>query len=195
MNSFISLAKKTVETYIGTGKIINPPASMPKEFNRKAGVFVSIHKVTPPVQFTQLHPQKLFDGYQPQTSREELRGCIGTFLPAQKNLALEIIHNSIRAATCDPRFFPIATGELPQLYYSVDILSCPEQVNETGDLNPKKYGLIVTAPEGQRGLLLPDLEGVKTVEQQIEICRAKAGISPEEKITLQRFTVKRHKEK
>lgn len=205
MDIFISLAKKTVETYVKTGKIIYFPTPLPKYFQKKAGVFVSIRKVTPAVQFTSstikerfkdnLHPQEIYDGYQPSANHEELRGCIGTYLPVRENIALEIIHNVIDSATRDPRFPSITLSELPQLRYSVDILSCPEEVNEITDLDPKKYGLIVKTKDGRKGLLLPNLNGVKTVTQQIEICKLKAGIFSNEEVTLQRFTVERHAEK
>jgi len=205
MDLFTSLAKKTVEAYVKTGKVIKPPIPLPQEFQKRAGVFVSIHKITPKIQPISslikerfngvLHPQELHDGFQPPTYKEELRGCIGTYLPSRKNLAEEIIHNAIDAATRDPRFFPVSQGELPQLRYSVDILSPIEIVTNKKDLDVRKYGLIVASNDGRKGLLLPDLEGVETVEQQIEICHQKAGISPKEKITLQRFTVERHEEK
>lgn len=204
MSKIIDLAKKAVETYIRSRKVIKPPNPLPKEFNRKAGVFISIHKVIPFAQPTSsiikerfrgaLHPQELYDGYQPTVAKEELRGCIGTYLPTQENIALEIIHNAIESATRDPRFFPVTAGELPHLRYSIDILSAPEIITKIEDLDAKRYGLIVSTSDGRRGLLLPDLEGVETVEQQLEICRAKAGILPEEKVTFQRFTAERHEE-
>lgn len=198
----ISLAKKTVEACVRGDGIIQPPNPLPKEFNRRAGVFVSIHKVIPFTQPTSsvikerfrgaLHPQELYDGYQPTVAKEELRGCIGTYLPTRENIALEIIYNAIESATRDPRFSPITASEIPQLRYSIDILSAPETVTKISDLDVKRYGLIISALDGRRGLLLPDLEGVETVEQQIAICKAKAGISPEEEVYLERFTVERH---
>ena len=204
MDKFVSLAKAAVETYVRSGKVIRPPIPLPKELNRRAGVFVSIHKITPFVNITSsvikerfrgaLHPMELYDGYQPAANKEELRGCIGTYSPTKENLALEIIHNAVETATRDPRFLPITIGELPALHYSIDILSTPETVIKITDLDVKRYGLIVTAAGGRKGLLLPALEGVETVEQQLEICKLKAGILPEEKVNLQRFTVERHKE-
>lgn len=170
---YVKLAKSTIENYVKAGKVISPPANLPVEIvSKKAGVFVSIHKK---------------DG--------SLRGCIGTFLPTKENIAQEIIANAIAAATQDPRFPPITEDELPQLVYSVDVLSKPKLVPNTYPLNPKKYGLIVSTPDGRRGLLLPDIPGVKTAREQIEICKRKAGIFPEEKVKLQIFIVKRHGEK
>jgi len=45
----------------------------------------------------------------------------------------------------------------------------------------------------RKGLLLPDLEGVDSVEHQIDICRSKAGILPDEPVVLYRFEVKRYR--
>lgn len=205
MDQFVFLAKQAVEVYVREGKIISPPPDLPaKMLGKRAGVFVSLHKISPVVHFVSgqgkeaspsLQPPEIFDGYQPPVSREELRGCIGTYLPVQKNIAQEIIHNAIESASRDPRFPPIAPSELPQIRYSVDILSPPEPVSKIEDLDAKRYGLIVSTGDGRRGLLLPDLEGVETVEQQIEICRGKAGILSDEEITLARFTVERHGQK
>ncbi|MFH1775478.1 MAG: AmmeMemoRadiSam system protein B [Chloroflexota bacterium] len=161
------LAKEAVETYIGEGNIIKP-AGLTPEMQDRAGVFVSIHK------------------------SGELRGCIGTFEPTKENVAGEIVANAISSATRDPRFPPVAPDELDHLDYSVDVLSPPEPVTDKDQLDPKRYGVIVEAG-WRRGLLLPDLEGVETAEQQIEICHMKAGIAPHEPVKLYRFEVKRYK--
>jgi len=161
------LAKETVETFVNEGKTPQPEELTP-EMKPKAGVFVSIHKFG------------------------ELRGCIGTFEPQKKNVAREIITNAISSATRDPRFPPIAPNELKDLSYSVDVLTAPEPIPNKDQLDPKRYGVIVEAG-WRRGLLLPDLEGVDTVDYQIEICRQKAGIMPNEPIKLYRFEVKRYK--
>lgn len=165
---FVRLAREAVETYVREGKVIQPK-DIPPEMQRRAGVFASIKKFG------------------------ELRGCIGTFEPSRDNLAQEIIASAISSATQDPRFPPVTPDELPYLSYSVDILSPPEPVSDVKELDPKKYGIIVESG-WRRGLLLPDLEGVDTVEQQIQICRQKAGIGPRESIKIYRFTVERHKE-
>ena len=167
MSPLVKLAKKTAETYVKEGKTPQPEELTP-EMKQKAGVFVSIHKFG------------------------ELRGCIGTIEPTEKNVAEEIITNAISSATRDPRFPPIAPSELTQLSYSVDVLTEPEPIDSQDQLDPKKYGVIVEAGF-RRGLLLPDLEGVDTVDYQIDICRQKAGIAPDEPIKLYRFEVKRYK--
>ena len=120
-----------------------------------------------------------------------LRGCIGTIAPTRSSLAEEIIHNAISAASRDPRFDPIRADELKWLEINVDVLGEPEAVASEADLDVKRYGVIVTKGH-RRGLLLPDLEGVDTVRQQVEIARRKAGIGPKEKVSLERFEVVRH---
>ncbi|GAH16634.1 unnamed protein product, partial [marine sediment metagenome] len=160
--------KETVKTYVTEGKAPPPPDELTPEMRERAGVFVSIHKFG------------------------ELRGCIGTFEPTKDNVAEEIIANAINSATRDPRFPPVAPSELKDLEYSVDVLTKPEPVADKSQLDPKKYGVIVECG-WRRGLLLPDLEGVDTVDYQIDICRQKAGIAPDEPIKLYRFEVKRYK--
>lgn len=162
----VKLARDTVENYIKTKKLPTSNESFP-EMNEKAGVFVCI-KI-----------------------KGQLRGCIGTFEPCCHNVTEEIIMNALSTATRDPRFSPVTQEELPYLEYTVDILTRPEPVNDLKDLDPKKYGVIVEAG-GRKGLLLPDLEGVDSVEEQIHICRQKAGISARESVKLYRFQVKRY---
>ena len=168
MHPLVKLAKKTVESYVKEGKVPNPGRLTP-ETKDKAGVFVSIH-----------------------TKSGELRGCIGTIEPKKENVAEEIITNAVSSATRDPRFPPISPGELKDLDYSVDVLTEPEPVEDESQLDPKKYGAIVESG-WRRGLLLPDLEGVDSVDYQIDICRQKAGIGPKETVKLYRFQVKRYK--
>ncbi len=120
-----------------------------------------------------------------------LRGCIGTILPAYKNLAEEISHNALAAGLQDPRFAPVTASELADLEYSVDVLGEPQRC-ERGELDPRRYGVIVSH-KGRRGLLLPDLEGVDTVEEQLRIACQKAGISPHEPYAVERFEVMRYK--
>jgi MEMO1 family protein len=167
MSPLVKLAHETVEAYVKEHKIISPPAELTPEMKAKAGVFVSIHK------------------------NGDLRGCIGTFEPTTENVAAEIINNAISSATRDPRFSPIAAYELKDLDISIDVLTSPEPVEKEEELDPKKYGVIVECG-WRKGLLLPDLEGVDTAEQQIGICCAKGGIGSKEKYKLYRFEVKRY---
>lgn len=201
MHCLVSLAKQAVENYIKEGKIIEVPKNFPEEFlRRKAGIFVTIEKL--------IHESTRI-GKQIKTNKE-LRGCIGTYLPTRINIAEEIIHNAIAAATEDYRFGQIEKEELPHLSYTVYILSYPEPVKSIKELDPKKYGIIVkTGPffypnqeenvvfngdlPYKTGLLLPDLEGVNTVEKQLFIACQKGGIDPtKEKIFIYKFTVEKY---
>jgi AmmeMemoRadiSam system protein A len=167
LHPIVKLARETVESYIRGGKPLKPRKLTP-EMKERAGVFVSIHK------------------------HGELRGCIGTFEPTKNNVAEEVMANAISSSTRDPRFTPVVTSELDDLEYSVDVLTEPEPVKDTSQLDPQKYGVIVESGF-RRGLLLPDLEGVDSVEEQISICRLKAGISHNEPVNLYRFQVRRFK--
>ena len=167
-DDFVKLARFSLETFVKTHKPAELPKNLPTELtSRRAGAFVSLHK----------------DG--------ELRGCIGTILPTTSNIAEEILQNAISACSRDPRFSPVEISELDDIVYSVDVLGEPERIFDTKDLNPKKFGVIVENG-GRRGLLLPDLEGIDTVEQQISIAKQKANISAKEKVDLWRFEVIRH---
>jgi AmmeMemoRadiSam system protein A len=163
----VKLARQTIETFIRAAKVIAPPAELTPEMKEKAGVFVSLHR------------------------HGELRGCIGTFQAATENVATEIIRNAIESSTGDPRFPPLTEAELPGLDISVDVLNQPEPAASKAELDPSCYGCIVAAGR-RRGLLLPDLPGVETADQQIAICKSKAGIGQEEKVDLFRFKVKRY---
>ncbi|MEO0279094.1 MAG: AmmeMemoRadiSam system protein A [candidate division WOR-3 bacterium] len=167
----VELARKAIEEYVKHKRVIEyteEDLEKAKEFRERKGVFVSIKK------------------------HGELRGCIGTFLPETECVAEEIIRNAILSATRDPRFPPVREDELKDLEISVDILDEPEEVKDITELDPKKYGVIVESG-WKKGLLLPDLEGVDTVEKQLAIAMAKAGIRPKEPIKIYRFKVRRYK--
>jgi len=168
MHPLVSLAQEAIKRYVTRGEVISPPAELTPEMKERAGVFVSIKK------------------------KGQLRGCIGTYLPVRMNVAEEVIHNAIAAATEDPRFLPVEPSELDDLVYSVDILSEPQRIRSLNELDPKRYGVIVMSGN-RRGLLLPDIEGVNTVEEQIRIASMKAGITPDEEKEIYRFEVKRYR--
>ena len=167
-DAFVQLAWQSVESYVSHRRIMDLPEGLPEELlNRRAGAFVSIHK------------------------QGRLRGCIGTIAPTQSTLAEEIIRNAVSAAARDPRFDPIRPEELPWLEINVDVLGEAEDIASEAELDVKRYGVIVSRGN-RRGLLLPDLDGVDTVAQQVAIARRKAGIGEKETVKLQRFEVVRH---
>ena len=167
----VVLARQAIERYVRDGVRIEPPEPLPAELGRRAGAFVTIRR------------------------RGSLRGCIGTTQATCPSVAEEVIRNAISAATQDYRFQPVRAGELANLDVKVDVLGDLEPVESTDDLDPKRYGLVVQSQlqPSKRGLLLPDLEGIKTVEDQVHWTRFhKAGITdPDEPVRMYRFEVTR----
>lgn len=168
-DAYVRLARQTIEAYVGERRQISIPKDLPEEmYESRAGVFVSLKE------------------------EGRLRGCIGTITPVQKSIAEEIIANAISVSTKDPRFHPVQSDELDKLVYSVDVLGTPEAITSPDELDVKRYGVIVTKGR-KRGLLLPNLDGVDTVEDQITIAKQKAGISTyDDDVQLERFEVVRH---
>ena len=167
---YVRLARETVEQYVlehRKPRVKDMTDLPPEMLHQQAGAFVSIHE------------------------HGRLRGCIGTIAPVTESLAQEIIDNAVSAATRDPRFNPITPDELEWLEISVDVLGEPEEISSRDELDVKRYGVIVTSGS-RRGLLLPDLDGVDTVDQQVDIAMRKGGISPRDKYRLERFKVIRH---
>ncbi|MFW5737249.1 MAG: AmmeMemoRadiSam system protein A [Halanaerobium sp.] len=164
------LARRAVEKYVVAGREAEIEESeLPDILKKEAGVFVTLKK------------------------NGKLRGCMGTFRPVQKNAAYEIISNAITAAENDPRFPEVEKEELNEISISVDILSEPERVRDKSELDPKKYGILVKGGH-QTGLLLPDLEGIDTVEKQLNIAKRKAGLREDTEVEIYRFTVSRFDE-
>jgi AmmeMemoRadiSam system protein A len=165
----VGLARQAIESYVRDHEIVQPSPPAGKE-SRRAGVFVSLH---------------LPDG--------SLRGCIGTTEAHLGSVEEETVANAISAATSDPRFYPLRADELPGLDISVDVLGLAEEVDGPEDLDPKKYGIIVRTIDGRRALLLPDLEGVDTPEQQLRITCRKGSIDPVlDQYQIFRFEVERY---
>lgn len=164
----VKLARITLEKHLRGEKDTYVPDDVPAEFvNHQAGVFVSLKK----------------DG--------QLRGCIGSIYPHETNIIQEVITSAINAGTRDPRFYPVRSEELDDLSISVDVLTEPEEVNGPEALDPQKYGVIIRS--GNRsGVLLPNLEGIDTVEEQLAVVRQKAGIGLSEPVQMYRFEVARH---
>ncbi|MGI6317538.1 MAG: AmmeMemoRadiSam system protein A [Firmicutes bacterium] len=164
---YTEIARAALESRVRGEKLPSIPPDLTPDLQKPGAAFVSIKK------------------------RGELRGCIGTISPTKRTLAGEIAANAVSAGLRDPRFPPVSEDELPELTYSVDVLSEPEKVADINELDPKRFGVIVRRG-GRTGLLLPDLEGVSTVEEQLAIARQKAGIFPDEPLEIYRFEVKRY---
>ncbi len=165
---YVKLARASAEYFVKNREVMPLPNDVtPELLNVRAGAFVSVHKFG------------------------ALRGCIGTIASTQKNLALEIIENAVSAVSKDPRFHPVTEDELKYLDINVDVLGEAEKISSPAELDVKRYGVIVQSGY-KRGLLLPDLDGVDTVEQQVSIARRKGGIAPDEEVDLFRFEVVRH---
>ena len=165
---FITLARAAIETYLATGEIIKPPEPLPAELAGEGAVFVSLH---------------LANGL--------LRGCRGTIVPTEPNLALAIIKTAIASATDDPRFVPMTLAETEGLDIKVDVLSPLEPVSDIDELDEKKYGVLIQSGP-RRALLLPDIAAVDSVPRQLELVRKKAGLGRDEPAELYRFTVTRY---
>ena len=167
-DAWVRLARLSLETYVKTGKPLPLPNDLDEALlQQRAPVFVSLHK------------------------NGELRGCIGTTKPCHAHVAAEIIANAVAAGTRDPRFPKVKEQELDQIEYSVDVWGEAQRVTSFAQLDPKRYGVIVTSGR-KRGLLLPDLEQVDTVEQQLTIAKEKGGIDEDEPCLVERFEVVRH---
>ena len=164
---YVVLAIESVHHYLEHGVPPPRPEPLTEDLQKKKGAFVCIK------------------------NGSKLRGCIGNLTPIHDNLAAEIIQNAVSAATRDPRFPPIDKKELANLTFSVDVLTPLEKVDNVSKLDCRKYGVAVKSGE-KLGVLLPDLEGVDTVQKQIEICLKKGGIEKTESCEMFRFEVKRY---
>ena len=161
----LALARAAVERYVRTGLVGEPPDPL----GGPGGAFVTLR----------------LGG--------RLRGCVGTLAPTRPDIAREIVASAIAAASTDPRFSPVRADELAALDYEVDVVGAVETVEGLDDLDPRRYGVLVEA-DGRRGVLLPDLVGVETAAQQVDIARGKAGLAPGVAARLSRFTVRRYRE-
>ena len=166
---YVKLATQAVHHFLSKGKPLPCPSPVPKSMIGQSGAFISIKKKI----------------------NHELRGCIGTISPNQDNLAKEIIQNAVNAATRDPRFKAVTIEELDQLRFSVDVLTPLVPVDSLEQLNPRQYGLSIKYKECQ-GILLPNLEGIDNVQNQIDICLKKGNISKKVPYQMYRFEVKRY---
>jgi len=167
--SYVLLAKKAVEEYIMYNNVISHQ-NIYENYIHDKGVFITINK------------------------NNKLRGCMGTYYPTKETIEDEIINNAILAATSDNRFKKINIDELNKLTYSVTLINEPKIVNDKIELNPKKYGILVASNLGKTGILLPNLDGVDTIDKQLDIVLKKASINlNNEETKLHKFTVEKYK--
>jgi len=163
----IQLAAEAIQAFVMEQRTLTPPDTLAEVFpqaNAPAGAFVSLK------------------------TAGKLRGCIGTTEPACSTLAEEVIRNAIKAATRDPRFSPIQSIELAGLVISVDVLNTPEPIQDLSKLDHLKFGIIVRSGDRQ-GVLLPNIDNIHSVTEQLAIAREKARLTPHEEATIFRFTV------
>ena len=163
---YVSLARESIHYYLNHREKLSCPVPLSLDLKSPSGAFVSIKKL------------------------KQLRGCIGTLEPSEPNLAMEIMENALKAALHDPRFPPITAEELRDLTYSIDVVRPLEKVSSSAELDPNLYGLVVRC-NGRQGVLLPNLEGVDSIEDQIQICRNKGRIPEDDPVELYRFKVER----
>ena len=154
MHTLVRLAIQAVEHFIETGKSLPCPNPLPDDLKQNAGVIITIK------------------------NQDSLRGCVGTMTPKHTNLAEEVIRNAIFSANEDPRFDPLEKRELPSLTFSVDVLTPLEKINDLEEHNIKQFGLVVRG-EGKQGVLLPNLDNIKTANQQLKVCLRKGGFKKE----------------
>lgn len=165
----VELAREAIRYYLDTGDVLPPSVTLSGDLPERAATFVSLHE-----------------------QNGMLRGCIGTIEPTKHTLAEEIIANAISAAFHDPRFWPVTRSELDSLDINVDVLQKPVLETDWTKLDPVRYGIIVATRDGRRGVLLPNIEGVHSVSDQIDICRQKGGIQANEPVEIYKFEVTRY---
>lgn len=119
-----------------------------------------------------------------------LRGCVGTTEPTTPSVSAETARSALLAASRDPRFPPVAEAEVPGLCIEVSVLGPAEPIQSERELDPARYGVIVSEPSsGRRGLLLPGIDGIEDAATQVAIARRKAGLGPDARVDLSRFEV------
>ncbi len=175
-HSAVTLARETIATYL----LDKRPLNFDHYLQAHPGdVFLQRASITEAGAFVSIH------------AHGKLRGCIGTIENVHGNLGKEIVANAIEASTRDPRFNAVSLDELDSLAIKVDEMGSLKRVEGYDELDVQHYGVVVESGY-RRGLLLPALEGVNTVEQQISIACQKAGISIKEPFTIYRFKVTRY---
>jgi MEMO1 family protein len=165
---YVAVARSAIRSYLATGTMPEPTPA--PDDPPPCGVFVSLHEQA-----------------APGDAEGPLRGCIGTILPREHSVRGEIARAAVSAAVSDPRFPPLRPGEVDRLAVTVYLLGVPEPIDGIDELDPERYGVIVNGSGGRTGLLLPAIPGITTAEQQVDIARRKAGLSPADPVRLSRF--------
>jgi uncharacterized protein (TIGR00296 family) len=137
-----------------------PNLELPPSFDEKGGIFTTLSTFP--------------DG--------SLRGCIGIPEPVMP-LKDALVESAVSAATRDPRFPAVTSGELDRITVEVTLLTPPEPIETSSPedllekVNIGEHGLIAQR-HGRRGLLLPQVpvdQGWDT-EEFLEHTCWKAGL-------------------
>ena len=160
----LQTARQAIQQYLD-GDSLNVPA-MEDALNQSRGVFVT-----------------LWEG------QRKLRGCMGRTEGITPSLTQEVAECAILAATRDPRFQPLTQAtQLQELSIELSLLMPLEPIVNESALDPQRYGVVVSAGK-RRGLLLPNVDGIDTVREQLHVACQKGKIDPDEPYALSRFEV------
>lgn len=166
--TLLSIARDAIAATL-RGESYEPP-SLPEPWVRPRGVFVTLRE------------------------QGELRGCIGHVEPQCSTLAHEIASCAISAALHDPRFAPMRSQEFERSRIEISLLSPSEPVAHLDQLDPERYGIVVSAGP-RRGVLLPHVAGIRDAHDQLRIALRKAGLNGEEaELRLERFEIQKLEE-
>ena len=134
--ALVGLARRAVSDHL-LGRQTVPDDALKSRFSFRAGVFVTLN------------------------SGGSLRGCIG-FVAPRKRLYGALVEAAVAAATRDPRFLPVQSGQLGRIKFEVTVLSEPQKMAVS---NPNQYlsgirigmdGLLIRR-NSSSGLLLPQV--------------------------------------
>lgn len=166
LSAWARYAAEVLQSRIGQAPAPSSPPSAPR-----AGVFVTLR----------VH------------DTGDLRGCIGRIFPQRISLAEDVADCAVLAATSDPRFSAVQPEELAGLDVEISLLSTPQPVADFAALDAQRYGVIVRSiePKGRTGVLLPAIDGVDSVEEQMAIAMRKANIGVTERVTWERFWIQK----
>ncbi|MFP4620546.1 MAG: AmmeMemoRadiSam system protein A [Bacteroidales bacterium] len=169
---YAKIAFDAILLYMKTGKkIFKDESEIPTALKLKLPCFVSIY------------------------SNGDLRGRKGSVEPKHNSLYNEIIENAVSSVEETNKTDPLKEEELDNITLTVDVLSNPKPVENKSFLKPGKHGIIIEDDGGKKAFVLPETDGIETVEQQMQAARKKAGIDekvPENELKLLNFTVTKY---